>query len=286
MNHWLEVQNSVISLILFWSGIVKLFDHDLDRTLQESAISVFIPSKWLARSAYRLLGLTETLVAAILLIPPNALWKSILAISLGICFLIYLGISYNFAPQKKCGCLGKNGKPISFRTFTRAIYFIGIAFLTLFTKNKNWIDSLGQNVILMLVILGEFLLFILLSSEFDWIWSSNSILNHFYLSLSEKYFCSRIKFDMEEINNRIQESKVYDAYSIYFTNASPAENWIDKCSYFITYSALYNNQKAIIIFSTPLLGTVVQTKAAIVDCNQQQILKRYEPLDLASIVEA
>lgn len=285
MNHWLEVQNSVISLILFWSGIVKIIEHDIERILQESAISGFIPSKRLARFAYRLLGLTETLVAVILLFPPNELWKSVLAISLGICFLIYLGISYNYAPQKKCGCLGKNGKPISIRTFARAIYFIGIAFLTLFAKNKNWIDSLGQNIILMYVILGELFLFILLSSELDWIWGSNSILNLFFRSLSEKHSCSRIVYDIEEINDRIHESKVYDAYSLYFTNAFPVESWIDKCIYFITYSAVYNQREAIIVFSAPLVGTDVQTRAAIVDCNQQQMLSRYEPLDLETISE-
>lgn len=283
MNEIGIVQSAVIGIILLWSGIWKSLSPDSGKVVQESALSTIITNQLFAVNIYRLLGVVEFVIGLLMLLPPLGWWEVLMSNVLSISFITYLFVAKKVAPTRSCGCMGRHGKAISWRTISRALYFFALASITWMSQSTDWVKSLVVHPYLIGVIAIELIIFVTLSTEYDWIWMRLPNVSNWYQKLSIEISCSAIKMTLQEASQIIQESAVYCVYSPLLTSNEATDSWRDKCWYFIAYDARYQDQMVNIVFATPVTGSGNHVRAAIVDQNNKQLMLRYDPLDLATL---
>src|SRR3569833_2630262 len=114
-----SVQPLFIGGTLLWSGGLKCFGRSARRSAERSALPSLVGAGR-ALAAYRLTGVLELALAAVLLLPPAYAAETAAAAVLGLGFLGYLTYARVAAPDSSCGCLSRRRTPVTWRSFARA----------------------------------------------------------------------------------------------------------------------------------------------------------------------
>lgn len=278
-----NIQAGLIGIILLWSALLKLASPESRKTVRESAISALILQPTMAYVAYKLIGIIEFTVGLLFIIPPTVWWKNILATCLSVGFIAYLWLAKKSAPDRACGCMGRRGKAISWRTILRAFYFLSLSIIAWIFEGANWVQALMSNPYLIGVVLFETGIFIALSSEFDWIWPKLSLGKNWYQNLRSGLACAVTKITYQEIVERLHQSMVYQAYHQLLTTGKPMDSWRGGCWFFISYDAKYFERDVSIVFGIPIVGSNNFIRAAIVGREHKSVFLRYDPMDLETL---
>lgn len=163
------VQPLLVGAVLLWAASIKLFSRNAPAAARSSALVPLIGEER-ALPAYRLVGVTELAIGALLLLPPVLLLEAVAATALTTGFLAYLIYARHAAPGSSCGCLSAAQVPVSGRGLLRAGMLVS-ASLTALGASAPWWSVLADRPLLVgSVLLVEGAVVVLLSAEFDALW--------------------------------------------------------------------------------------------------------------------
>src|SRR5579871_5538514 len=101
-----NIQSLIVGCVFLWSGVWKLFSPQARAIVRRSALAKLVPDPRLVQFGYVVLGVCETLLALLLLLPPHRGWAMVLASALSAGFVIYLALALRYAPERPCACMG------------------------------------------------------------------------------------------------------------------------------------------------------------------------------------
>jgi hypothetical protein len=158
-----ELQPLFLGLVLAWAGGYKL----TARAAREAGTSTMarLVGQDRVRTAYRLVGGAELIVATLLLMPPGTALEGWLAVAMTAGFVAYVGYARLAAPDSSCGCLSTQEGPVTWLGLARAGLLLAAA-LTATVARGPWHGMVAAAPVLAATILGgELALFLLLSPE-------------------------------------------------------------------------------------------------------------------------
>lgn len=274
MGQVAALQPLVISALLVWSSYGKLGGPLVGARARRTALKKFVGEER-AETAFRAVGGVELLLGATLLLPP--LWKveSLAAIALSVGFLGYLAYSRVVAPDSSCGCAGSATAPVTWRSFGRAGLLLVAAVLAS-TADVGWWSMPGATAVV--VVLGEVLLFVALSSELDRYWLLPS--RRFKVKLTHP-LANTAAFDvpLATTQHQLLRSGAYRAVNA-LLRSDIRDHWDEGDWRFVSYTASYEDRQATAVFAVPRLRYEPdEIRVAIVDDDSGETL--YRPAVLA-----
>jgi hypothetical protein len=270
-----DIQALVLGIVFGWAGVWKVFFPQAHELARKSALTKLLPTPRLAQAAHITVGVTEIVVAALLLAPPQRWWAPRLATALAIGFLAYVALAWKVAPEKSCACMGGRATPISRRSVARAGALLLLTVLA-WPSQAWWGATLIAAPWLALLILAELFAMWLLSPEFDSVSVPirRRLLRTARLRLDPT--CARVTLDWARMENELRRTRHFNAFARYITG--PSDRWREACALYIAYSATYRNQPATAIFTFPILYDAADVSAALLDDASQQVVQRLAPL--------
>src|SRR5215469_3237050 len=163
------IQALIVGCALLWSGVWKLVSPQARAIVRRSALARLLPDPRLTQAGFVALGICETILAILLLLPPHRGWVMVLASLLAAGFLGYLGLALRYAPDRPCACMGRQEGVITGRTVVRAA-------LLLFYTLIGWLarDFWGSALIaapwLISIVIIEVAIFVELSPDIQAEW--------------------------------------------------------------------------------------------------------------------
>jgi hypothetical protein len=266
-----DVQALVLGAVFAWAGVWKVFSPQAHKLARQSALVKLLPGPGMAQAFHVAVGISEIIVAVLLLLPPERWWATRLASALAVGFLAYLALVWKVAPEKPCACMGGRATQISRRSVARAG---GILLLTAlaWTARAYWGASLVVAPWLGLVILAELLALWVISPEFGSLGVSleRRLVRAARLRLNPS--CEGITLDWPRLETELQRTGHYSELARYIS--SPADRWREECVGFIAYHARFENQSATAVFTFPVLYDSAAVAAALVDDASHVVLQR------------
>jgi hypothetical protein len=263
-----DIQPLILGIILLWAGGSKLFTSRAKEVATRSALSLLLSHHKHILFAYNLVGLLEICVGLALLLPPHSLWKSFVSTSLFLSFVVYLGFSRRFAPEKPCACLGGGETAISWMTITRSVVLTLLAVLT-FARSSFWLSALLTNMWLVALIVIELIVIIALSPDL-YRWNSPvppTDTSDEQLGLD----CVTARVPLTETVQQLETSAIFQSFAVY-VQSKMLEHWRQGCWRFLRYGASFEGRDVTAIFAVPVLNEPERIRGAIVDEESESIL--------------
>ncbi len=260
-------QPLLLGVVLLWAGIWKIFAPDAKEIASRSALSLLFQHKKIAQIVYRSVGFTEVGIGILLLLPPHYRWEIAVAAGLMAAFLIYLLVAAKLAPDKTCGCFGKE-TTISGRTVARTGLLLAFTLIG-WQAQHFWMESIAASPWYAGLLLLEILIIICLSPEIEWSriksFTSTSPQSQIYSD------CATAAVPLSTSLQELKESKSFQNLSN-FLESELSEYWREGCWRFLCFEADYQNRKATAVFAVPILEPFNRIRGVIVDEQDNTVL--------------
>lgn len=277
MDRFAAAQPLLIGAILLWSSYGKLFGPMVELSARRTALARLV-GKDRALPAYRVVGVLEALVAAILLLPPAALVDGVAATALGAGFCGYVGYARLAAPDSSCGCLGTKQAPVSWRSMARAglMLLAGVAMLA---GGTAWWSAVGAGVAgVVVALVAEAMVFVALSGELDRYWLRP--LQRLEVRLTHPLGATAGSFEVP-LTSTVQQLLRSPAYRVVgeAVRSDILDHWDEGDWRLLAYAATYENRRATAVFAVPRLRYDPDAvTVALVDDETGETLYKPEPL--------
>jgi hypothetical protein len=251
---------------LLWSGGLKCFAPSARRSAERSALASLV-GDGRALAAYRLTGVLELALAAVLLLPPAYAAEAVAAAVLGAGFLAYLTYARVVAPDSSCGCLSKRRTPVTWRGFARAGLVLAAALLG--TQADAWWGGAVRPAAAALLV-AEVLALVALSPEADGLW----LLPLRRLRIRMRHPLADRSFKMP-LESSLQQLLVSPAYRQVgpLLKSGLREAWDEEDVRVLCYTAEYNGTAATAVFAVPLRHySPEEVRVALVDESTESTL--------------
>lgn len=266
----MDVQAFVLAIILLWAGGWEIFSRKAHEIAAQSALAVLLRRPKAAQVAHISIGTLEICIGISLFIPPLYLWEVGAVTGLATAFVGYLLVARYVAPDKPCACLGGHNAPISWRTLARAGLLLLISIVGWRAQTIAPM-AIVTNLWLIILIIGEILLFVSLSPELQW---AKNLRNLFIKPNPVKHAvleCATANVPWSQTIQQLEMSNIFAEMSGYLTSKE-MDRWRDKCWRFFSYEAEYHGQYGTAIFAVPILYQPDKIHAVIVDDTDEQTL--------------
>jgi hypothetical protein len=270
-----DAQALVLGVVFLWAGVWKVVSRQAHELAQKSALAQLLPSPRMTLAAHTGVGVSEILVAALLLLPPHLSWEPYLASVLAVGFLAYLAVAWKVAPEKTCACMGGRPMRISKRSVARAGAILVLSLLA-WQAQMYWGAAIVAAPWLVIVILLELLALWALSPEFG---AQGVTLQRRFVRAARLRLnptCAGVALDWERLETDLRRTSQFNALARYIRG--PADRWRENCAGFIAYNAVYESQPATAIFSFPVRFEASEVAAALMDDASNAIVARLAPL--------
>jgi hypothetical protein len=270
-----DIQALVVGVVFAWAGVWKTFFPQARRAAQQSALAKILPTPGLAQAAHIAVGVSEIIVAALLLAPPQRWWAPRLASILAVGFLAYLALAWKVAPEKTCACMGGRAIPISRRSVARAVGILALTVVA-WPAETYWGVSLVAAPWLLALALAELLAVWLLSPEFD----GPSVLIRRRMARAARMrldpTCAHVTVDWTQLDTELRRTRQFNTFARYISG--PSDRWREQCTGFIAFTAVYKSQPATAIFTFPMRFEASEVAAALLDDASNEVVARLAPL--------
>ncbi|HZE34191.1 MAG TPA: MauE/DoxX family redox-associated membrane protein [Actinoallomurus sp.] len=240
-----SVQPLFVGGTLLWSGGLKCFARSARRSAERSALASLVGDGRVL-AAYRLTGVLELALAAVLLLPPAYAAETVAAAVLGAGFIAYLTYARVVAPESSCGCLSKRRTPVTWRAFTRAGLVLAAALLG--TRAGAWLGGAVRPASAALLV-AEAAALVALSPEADGLW----LLPLRRLRIRMRHPLADRSFEMP-LESSLQQLLVSPAYRQVgpLLKSGLRETWDEQDVRVLCYTAEYDGTAATAVFAVPL----------------------------------
>ncbi|SCF14678.1 hypothetical protein GA0074695_3792 [Micromonospora viridifaciens] len=241
------LQPLVVGAVLLWSARVKLFSRHAAAAANRSAL-VRLLGQRRALPAYRVLGVIELTLGALLLLPPALRLEAVAATGLAVGFLAYLTYARRAAPTSSCGCLSARSAPVSGRSLARAALLVVAGGLAVISPG-GWPAALSaQPLAGTAVLLGELAAMVALSPELDAAWL-----------LPLRRLRARLTHPLRggsgvPLLATVQQLQLSNAYRRVapLLSSDVREHWDDGDWRFVGHAARYQGRPVTAVFAVPL----------------------------------
>lgn len=267
------VQALVAGVVFAWAGIWKVFVPSARTLAAESALATMLGGPRRAQTAHLAVGVGELVVATLLLLPPSRWWAMPLATMLALGFVGYLGLAWRIAPEKPCGCLGGRASKISWRSAARAVALLGITLLG-WPTHTHWAAALVAAPLLLLLVAAEAFVLWILSPEFG---SAGARFQTEFIDSIQRRLdpdCSHTTLDWTNLERRLRGSVAFRQLLRYTPVGDRSDRWLEGCTAFITYGAVYDAQPATVVFSVPVRFDARDISAAVASAVDERVFFR------------
>lgn len=259
------VQPLLVGAILLWAGMPKLLSSGVAETVGSSALTLLLNGEKRAVVTYRVTGIMEIGVAALLLLPPFWKWEMGLAVALAGAFVAYLLYSHKVAPERPCGCLGGFGSEvaISWRGLTRAGLLVLFGVLGLMAQSF-WFAALAFGAPWSFgIIVLEMALLLILSPELDKVWTRYTRRALWRLRARRIDYASA-EAPFEKTLRRLKGSEPFGTLSG-ILRSGPRDWWREGAWSFLSFDAEYEGSIATAVFAVPVREDPDWIRAAVVN---------------------
>jgi hypothetical protein len=259
-----DIQALIVGCVFLWSGMWKLFSPQARAIVRRSALAQLIPNPRLVQFGYVVLGLCETVLALLLLLPPQRGWAMALAVLLAAGFEIYLGIASQIAPERPCACMGRQESGITGRTRARSALLLIYTLIGLAARDYWGSAFLAAPWLISLVII-EAAIFIELSPDIKAEWPH--LRWRLYREIISRRYpdCNAVPISETIAVQRLRSTDAYRRLEEYLTAPTPIDRWQEGCLYFLAFSASYEDHASTAIFSQPAFFDPARVNGALVD---------------------
>ena len=266
-------QPLLIGLLLLWSSYGKVVRRDGAEQAKRTALPRLVGEKR-AAPAYRVVGVTEAVIALALLLPPALTVEAIAAVALAVGFTGYLIYARIVVPEASCGCVGSSAKPVGRRAIGRALLLLATALAATTAGSGWWTAEAG-----VIVLVPEAAVFVMLSAELDRYW----LLPLRRLRLRITHPLSNTATDavpLAATQRRLLLSPAYRSVNG-LLRSDIHDYWDDESWRFVSYTARYDGRPATAVFAVPHHDSTPESvRVAVVDETSGQTL--YRPTVLAT----
>lgn len=250
MNLWLaSAQAAVVGGVLLLASSVKLFSRSAPLVARRSALSRLF-GKERAPSVYRVVGIVEFAIAALLILPPVHPAEALAALVLALGMLGYLGYARLAAPDSACGCLGEKEAPVRWRSFARAAALAVASGLAVAGPRWWAVALLDRPFATVLLLVVELVMIVLLSPELDDNWLMP--LRRLRVRVSHPLAGRTFEVPLDSTVQQLHKSDAYRSTAD-LLRSDVLDSWDEGAWRILTYSARRDLGPATAVFAVPRL---------------------------------